>query len=345
MEYLKEILQKEKQEMDILSTVLEMIGNQQEFKNVVKKAFQLLHKVKGDISLVEIKEDKFQLLHYTGDKFLIEKYLEDRTVLKKVREVKKPYLGRLEDLTSNAYHIVLPIIAKEEVLGMLCIHDEQKIANWKEISNFLYLIGVALKYYGFIEKNKNLNTLDVSTGLYNLRHFQEQLENEIEKVVRYDIPVTLVTLRLADYKKINEKLGYEAGEQVMQQLAAWVKKTVRKVDMPVRFDKDTITILLSNVKWLGGNALANRLLIKIKNNFVTYQGTQFKIRVDVSSAQYLTHLSIEEFTEKAIHDFVSMGEFDDMMKVIEKNAEVLKEKELLGVAEFREFEKTLKQSE
>lgn len=305
MDYLKHILQKEKinlGELDVFSSLFEMLSNQQEFKNVLKKSMSLIKSLEGEVSLVSYESNKFKLISNLGDKDMAERFLEEKVALKHVAVNKKPYFYELAEEKFDYYYMILPILSKEEFLGALCIHKEQDIKCWKEIHLLLHMMAFILKYYDLIDLNKNINTKDMVTNLFNYRHFQDQLDLEIEKATRYHVPVSLVMIDLADFKLINQRLGYDAGDQVLKQVGEWIQQTCRRVDMPARLDKDTFAILLTSTNDLGAKTLLKRILIKVQNKMVKVAGKEFKVRIKSSSTQYQLHLSKDEFIDKAVND-------------------------------------------
>jgi len=300
MEYAKQLLKKEKVslgEFEIYSSVFEMLSNQQELKNIAKKILSTLKSLEGEVTLVEFNENKFKVVNHLGTKEEVERLFENKSILKKIKETKKPYFSQSAEEKDPDYFMALPILSKEEFLGALCIHKEQKVEAWKEIHLTLHLMSFIFKYYGLIEANKNINTKDIVTDLFNYRHFQDQLDLELEKTTRYYIPLSLVLIDIKDFKVINERLGYDAGDEVLKQLSIWIKQQCRRVDMPARLNDDTFGILLSNTNEEGAIALLNRIMFKVNNFNIKAGGREFKIKVKTSITPYEAHLSREEFIQ------------------------------------------------
>lgn len=302
MDYIKYLIKKEGIQLgdfEVLTQIFEMLSNQQEIKNITKKALSMIKDLEGEVSLIHYSDNKMTVMNVLGDRAKIDAYLENKNVLKRVRETKKPYFDETSDLDEPEFFMVLPILSKDEFLGALVIHDEQKIKNWKEIYTFLHLTALIFKYYNLIESNKHANTKDVVTTLYNYRHFQDQLDLEIEKHVRHYIPVTLLMFDICDFRLINEKLGTEGGDEVLKQLANWIKDQCRRIDMPVRLEADTFAVLLTNTTPDGAEALKRRILLKVKNNTINVNGKELKIKLKTSITPYEQYLSKDEFIELA----------------------------------------------
>ena len=303
LEYIKHLLNKEKVKLDpVTHTFVElydMVGNQQEQKNVVKKSLSILKELQGEVSLIVLSEGKYSVSGSLGDKEKIERYSQDRGALKWVRENKKPYFFQTADEKFENYFVVFPIFAKDEFLGALCIHTEQEIHCWDKLSLVAQFLSISLKYYLLIDANKNIDVKDVVTSLFNHKHFHDQLDLETEKARRYRIPLSMVVLDISDFKIINQRLGFDAGDDVLKQVSQWIASICRKVDMPARLDADQFAVLLSNTDVNGAKVLLDRIMIKINNNSVHAGGHTFKIKVKTSATTYKWDATKEEFLQEA----------------------------------------------
>lgn len=274
--------------------VFEKLSNQQEFKHALKEALGLLS-IKGEFTLLQFQDNKFKLVGSQGNKEKIEEYLENKKPFKHIRETKKPYFYDSENIKFEDFYIMLPIVSRDELLGVFCIHEKQPVVSWDELYLFLHFIAVAFKYYSFIELTKEIDIKDVVTSLFNYRHFNDQLEIETEKSRRYSLPLSLVMIDVENFKMINEKLGYDAGDEVLKQIGIWLKKICRRVDMPARLEADKFAVLLSNTDEEGANILLERIQIKIKNNPIVFEGKEFKIRANGVAVGYDKYKKNDEF--------------------------------------------------
>lgn len=81
---------------------------------------------------------------------------------------------------------------------------------------------------------RDLAFRDPLTGLANRRLFQDHLEQVIAKSRRYKMQFGLLTLDLDNFKKINDTLGHEAGDEVLLEAAERIKACCKR-------DLDTIS--------------------------------------------------------------------------------------------------------
>jgi diguanylate cyclase (GGDEF)-like protein len=92
---------------------------------------------------------------------------------------------------------------------------------------------------------RDLVTTDPLTSCRNRRFFDEVIGRELERHRRYRIPLSLLFVDVDRFKAINDTLGHEAGDRVLQQVAAFLVHRVREADYVFRWGGDEFLILIS----------------------------------------------------------------------------------------------------
>ncbi|WP_341285270.1 GGDEF domain-containing protein [Priestia megaterium] len=300
MEYLKQILKSNKIEMGNLkeiTDIFEMLGNQQELKNIFKKINKYLENLEAEYSVWEYNRDKdIQLLMFNGDKEKKEGYLNNQHIFSKVQKNKKP----LADYEAEGFNLMLPIISREEVVGYFCLHQNVELGDkWLDVYLIVQLLGFTLKYYEMIDLMKEMAVVDVITGLYNYRHFRLQIDLEVEKAKRFKKFLTLATMKVKDFDEINKKLGFEGGEEVLKLFGSTLKKISRKTDMPSRLNDEMFAILLYETNLEGAQKYIQRLEKYLSEVPIVVQGYNFSIQLEHNLVEYSNLMSSEEFLEEA----------------------------------------------
>ncbi|WP_456363832.1 GGDEF domain-containing protein [Priestia aryabhattai] len=300
MEYLKQILKSNKIEMANLKEVtdiFEMLGNQQEAKNIFKKINKYLENLETEYSIWEYNRDKeIQLLLFNGDKDEKEGYLNKQHIFSKVQKNKKP----LAEYEEEGFHLMLPIISREEVVGYFCLHKNVELGDkWLDVYVIVQLLSFTLKYYEMIDLMKEMTVVDVITGLYNYRHFRLQIDLEVEKARRFKKFLTLATVKIKDFDEINKKLGFEGGEEVLKIFGATLKTVSRKTDMPSRLNDEMFAVLLYETNLEGAEKYIQRLEKYLKEVPVNINGYNFVLELEHKLVEYSNLMSSEEFLEEA----------------------------------------------
>jgi diguanylate cyclase (GGDEF)-like protein len=100
---------------------------------------------------------------------------------------------------------------------------------------------------------------DGLTDLANRRHFEETLASEISRADRFGGALALVLADLDDFKKVNDRYGHQAGDDVLREFAEVLRETVRDIDLAARYGGEEFAVLLPQTDLEGAERLAERL--------------------------------------------------------------------------------------
>jgi diguanylate cyclase (GGDEF)-like protein/PAS domain S-box-containing protein len=85
---------------------------------------------------------------------------------------------------------------------------------------------------------------DPLTGLFNRRFLQEVFDKELQRSVRANTALSLITLDIDHFKRINDLLGHDAGDAVLRSLGDLLRQKVRSEDFVVRLGGDEFVIVM-----------------------------------------------------------------------------------------------------
>lgn len=89
---------------------------------------------------------------------------------------------------------------------------------------------------------------DLLTGLPNRRLFLERLDQELKHAKRRNTPVAALFLDLNGFKSINDSVGHEAGDRLLNLVAKRLIRCVRDDDTAARLGGDEFTFILTGIK-------------------------------------------------------------------------------------------------
>jgi diguanylate cyclase (GGDEF)-like protein/PAS domain S-box-containing protein len=102
---------------------------------------------------------------------------------------------------------------------------------------------------------------DPLTRLGNRRLFREQVETELKKAARNNSHLALFYLDLDNFKQVNDTLGHDVGDRLLQSIADRLRSTLRHSDMIARLGGDEFIALLPDVSGPSeANVVAKKLL-------------------------------------------------------------------------------------
>ena len=149
------------------------------------------------------------------------------------------------------------LLEANEELGKLNVSYEQLILELKRSKETAERLAMELQTAN--EKLRDLATKDGLTGLFNHRYFQEALDTEISRAIRYQNPLSLVLLDIDHFKKVNDTYGHPAGDTVLKVISAIIQKTVRESDLVARYGGEEFAAVLPETDLKGAAILAERL--------------------------------------------------------------------------------------
>lgn len=105
---------------------------------------------------------------------------------------------------------------------------------------------------------------DTLTDLPNRYFFSNRFTTELQRACRTSSCVGVLFLDLDNFKRVNDSLGHEAGDILLQEAARRLKNSVRPIDTVARFGGDEFTVLTGDL-----NTPENMLTIlnRIKKSF------------------------------------------------------------------------------
>jgi len=85
---------------------------------------------------------------------------------------------------------------------------------------------------------------DPLTSLYNRRFLHDYLERELIRAKRERAPLALIMMDLDRFKQINDSAGHQAGDQVLVEVGALLKRHVRGSDIACRYGGEEFAVVL-----------------------------------------------------------------------------------------------------
>lgn len=129
------------------------------------------------------------------------------------------------------------------------------------------------------ERRANLERLqfmadrDGLTGLYNRSYFTAELERVVERARRgEELNCVLLYIDLDHFKYVNDTLGHAAGDRLLIEATALLKRRARKSDLVARMGGDEFTLLAYNVSPDHLMAMADDLRNRLSNFSITEAG-------------------------------------------------------------------------
>ncbi len=107
---------------------------------------------------------------------------------------------------------------------------------------------IALKAHAKSEVMARLAHTDALTGLPNRLHFEGALQGALKRARAREERCAVVFIDLDRFKSVNDTLGHEAGDRLLEGVAARLKEVVRAQDLLARMSGDEFVLLIEGVR-------------------------------------------------------------------------------------------------
>ena len=127
------------------------------------------------------------------------------------------------------------------VLGKKCSQEEQELVRL-----FTEPLGAYIHNQLLMRKLEEKANTDALTGLYNRNYLEQALEEECNKLRKYNIPYAVVVADVNGLKKANDIFGHEAGDNLIVEVGRLLLEASRLTDVVTRTGGDEFLILLAD---------------------------------------------------------------------------------------------------
>ncbi|MDP6168915.1 MAG: GGDEF domain-containing protein, partial [Candidatus Marinimicrobia bacterium] len=139
------------------------------------------------------------------------------------------------------------------------------------------------------EKIHNNATHDGLTGLLNHQTFKERFNDEIQRAARFQQKMAVMMFDLDKFKKVNDTLGHQYGDYVIQTVAKILLDNVRAVDVVARYGGEEFAIILINTTAVMSNIVAQRIVENIAEYPFSLNGVDTRLSISGGMSEYPTH--------------------------------------------------------
>jgi len=163
---------------------------------------------------------------------------------------------------------LLPLIRHNKLIGSLNLgsrNPERFEANigTQFLQHLAAVISACIENARLTEHIKQVGLKDPLTGVNNRRFFDQRVEEEVNRALRYKQTLSCLFIDLDYFKKINDTHGHQAGDMVLKQTADILKDSCRSSDVVARYGGEEFVILLANTQRSDAYDFAERLRERI----------------------------------------------------------------------------------
>lgn len=178
----------------------------------------------------------------------------------------------------NGVVMCAPVTSLDSTVGVLTVRfpealglgqsDDGMKASFAQFSATVQSVSGAMSAIALRESLQRLALVDELTQVPNRRAFQVESQRAIARLRRTGEPVLAALLDVDHFKSINDTLGHEEGDRVLQRIASLMREFFREGDLIGRIGGEEFGILLPGVTPEIGARRLEQLLVRIRSTVV-----------------------------------------------------------------------------
>lgn len=187
--------------------------------------------------------------------------------------------------------LLIPVYSHETAFGMIMLLNDPSRALpdiTRCIKNILFLIEQsvqALENAATFSKANDMLFIDDVSGLYNHRYLDIALEREMRRVERYASHLAVLFIDVDSFKQVNDTHGHLVGSRVLSEFGALIKKSVRNVDIVIRYGGDEYTAILIETTCQTAELVAERIRRQVEaHHFSGAEGQIIRLTCSIGYA-------------------------------------------------------------
>ncbi|HUO58602.1 MAG TPA: sensor domain-containing diguanylate cyclase [bacterium] len=207
--------------------------------------------------------------------------------------------------------LMVPLMMGGDLLGVIRLNsykpDIYQEYDQDVLTTLANQTAMAFENALMVQQTKEMAIRDGLTGVYNHRHFQEKLAEELVKSERYNKDLSVVLLDVDHFKKFNDNYGHQEGDKVLKTVAEIIQNTVRhKIDTVARYGGEEFAVILPEADGNIGKDLAERIRKNIEGHIFENNGkTVYRVTTSIGVSSYpfdsREQKELIQFADKALY--------------------------------------------
>ena len=163
--------------------------------------------------------------------------------------------------------VYLPLTVTDRSIGSLMLASRKSNAYSERQIRLLEKVALQIaapvenaRLYAQVEQKSRIDEL---TGLFNRRHFEERIKEEVARHSRYGDAFSIFMLDLDNFKTYNDVYGHPAGDILLSQIGKIIKSSVRDADQAFRYGGDEFVVILPQTARDDAYVVAERVRAQI----------------------------------------------------------------------------------
>ncbi len=150
------------------------------------------------------------------------------------------------------------------------------------IEHMASIIAICLENVISNEMLKYIGLTDSLTGVYNRRYIDRRLLEEIARARRQAYRISCMYIDIDHFKKVNDTIGHQGGDEVLREVAARIGAELRLSDALGRFGGEEFVVLLIDAEQGSALMVAERIRASVAGTpFALSNGGELAVTVSI----------------------------------------------------------------
>jgi len=208
-----------------------------------------------------------------------------------IKDLEKDFRFRgldMAEFKGRSFHLSPLLSSQGQVAGLVRIESVEREAMDQEdqrlIESLVVLASLAFENAKLYQEAAELAVTDGLTRLLLRRPLMERLETELKRAAEQGSPMSLIMIDIDHFKAVNDTYGHPAGDSVLKEVAALVRRSVRDVDVCGRYGGEEFVVLLPLTPMDGALLVAERIREAVRSRPFDLRGESRQVTISLGVA-------------------------------------------------------------
>jgi diguanylate cyclase (GGDEF)-like protein/PAS domain S-box-containing protein len=144
-------------------------------------------------------------------------------------------------------------------------------------------------------------THDALTGVFNRRHIEDLLRKEVDRAERHARPLVVAMIDADHFKRINDTYGHQTGDEVLREISARCRQTLRSNDVFGRYGGEEFLVVFPETNIDEAGAVAERLRVAVGGQAIRIGdgGKAVEVTVSIGLGAHAPGHDLDKLVERA----------------------------------------------
>ena len=166
------------------------------------------------------------------------------------------------------------------------------------------------EYKKRMAQQKHKLLLDSLTQVFNRAAFDERVDLEYKRWLRYQTPLCLAIVDIDHFKSINDRFGHLAGDKALKVIARAMSRTLRETDFIARYGGEEFVVLLPGIEANNLDMPLDKLRNVVKSIPFRFKDDKVEITISIGTTLFRsgdTPTDAFERADKALYEAKNGG--------------------------------------